>query len=203
MTIACVEHGDYQKHGRRYVSTLRSMVRRNTQQAHRFVCLTDEPGRHPGVECQLLPSREKDGLSGWWAKIFCFTPDRFEGRVVFLDLDVVITGSLDELAAHKGITHLGQWGWAKNDYGSAVMVWDGGEHSEIWSQYNSNVPHRFKGDQDWLTHLGGWDALPEGMTRSYRYHCKDGPPAGCAVCAMHGPDKPHLIESGWVPQAWH
>lgn len=204
ITIACVEHGDYQKRGAEYVRKLKAAVHRNVACEHRFVCLTDDPKRHPGVDCQMLPSRERDGLSGWFAKVYCFTPHRFEGRVVFLDLDVLVTGSLDELAAHKGITHLGQWGWAKNDYGSAVMVWDAGEHPEVWAKYNVNVPHRFRGDQDYLTQLGGWEALPEGMTRSYRYHCKDGVPGGCIVCCFHGPDKPHLLaDDHWTRRYWH
>lgn len=205
ITVAAVEHGDYQKRGSEYVRKLKAAVHRNMTAAHRFVCLTDDPRRHPGIECQMLPSREKDGLSGWWAKCYLFSPDRFEGRVLYLDLDSLITGPLDALTQTKGIIHLIEWGWARNCYGSGVMLWDAGEHREIWDRYTPEVPHCFEGDQMWLHKLGGWDALPKPPTLcSYRYHCKQGVPEGCVVASMHGPDKPHLLpEDHWTRRYWH
>lgn len=203
ITVACVEHGDYQKRGAEYVRKLKAAVQRNMTRAHRFVCLTDDPRRHPGVECQMLPGREKDGLSGWWAKCYLFSPDRFEGRVLFTDLDNTIVGPLDDLVEHKGLIHLARWGWAKNDYSSCVMVWDGGQHGEIWSKYTLDVPRQFTGDQDWITHLGGWDALPDAPVRSYRYHCGKGVPDGCAIVAMHGrPKQSDLPEDHWMRSYW-
>lgn len=156
------------------------------------------------VECQQLPSRAKDGLVGWWAKCFLFTPNRFDGRIVYFDLDTLIVGPLDALVATKGIIHLARWGWAKNDYGSGVMVWDTGEHSEIWSRYTPQVPHDFRGDQDYFTSLSGWPALPDALCVSYRYHCKEGVPPGASVVCFHGPnDKPHLMPEGhWTREHW-
>lgn len=191
-------------HPQEYVAKLRSMVARHVSGPHRFVCLTDDPTRHPGIECQQLPSREKDGLSGWWAKCYYFSPGRFEDRVLALDLDTLITGPLDALVEHKGIIHLARWGWAKNDYGSGVMVFDAGEHEKVWKRYTAAVPHRFRGDQDWITWLGGWDALPDGLCVSYRYHCKDGVPPGASVVCFHGEkDKPHLMpDEHWTRKYW-
>lgn len=202
ITVACVEWADYYERGRDYVRKLRDAAARNLSKPHRFVCLTDDPTRHPGIECQTIPRRVKDGLVGWWTKLYLFTADRFPGRVLYLDLDSLVTGPLDELVEHKGIIHLAQWGWRTPSYGSGVMVWDAGEHADAWKRYTPQVPFSFRGDQDWLTHLGGWEALPDGVTRSYRYHCKEGVPDGCAVVCMHGPDKPHAIETGWVPEMW-
>lgn len=203
LTVACVEHGDYLKRGRQYVENLRSMVSRNLDRAHDFVCLTDDPTRHPGIKCQWLPSREKDGLTGWWAKLYLFSPGRFQGRVLYLDLDCVITGSLDELSKCKGIIHLKEWGWTKNCYGSGVMAWDGGEHPEIWDKYTSEAPHTFEGDQNYIQHVSEWPALPVPPTLcSYRYHAKKTPPKGSVVCSMHGSPKPHEITDGWVPDFW-
>lgn len=184
LTVACVNVGDYLGRGDEYVSKLQSMVSRNLTQSHRFECIT-----------------ESDKV-GWWAKVDLFRPSRFSGRVLYVDLDTVITGPLDALAAVTGIVHLHDWGWTKNDYCSAVMVWDAGEHSEAFTQYDETVPQRFRGDQDWLTHLGGWKALPKGMNVSYRYEAKDSPPKGAITVSMHGRPKPHEITAGWVPQLW-
>ena len=186
ITVACVEWGNYEGRGEEYVAKLRSMVARNLKQPYRFECL-----------------RLDIGLTGWWNKVALFRPGQFEGRVLYLDLDCVITGSLDELVERKGIIHLRDWGWTKNDYGSGVMVWDAGEHAEIWSRFTPDVPKQYRGDQDWLTHLGGWAALPAPpVLCSYRYHCKSGPPKGCAVVSFHGAPKPHSITTGWVPEYW-
>lgn len=186
ITVACVEHGNYLGRGEEYVSKLRAMVARNLRQPHRFECLRPNIGQ------------------GWWNKVALFEPARFKGRVLYLDLDCVITGPLDDLVERKGIIHLRDWGWTKNDYGSGVMVWDAGEHGEVWTRFSSDVPKRFRGDQDYMTALGGWDALPSPpMLSSYRYHCKDGVPEGCAVVSFHGAPKPHEVTSGWVPERWH
>lgn len=183
LTVACVETGNYCGRGAEYVDKLRAMTARHLKAAHRFVCL-------------------RDGPPSWWAKIDLFRPGLFSGRVLYFDLDSVITGPLDGLAGRKGLIHLGMWGWKKNDYGSGCMVWDAGEHEEIFTRFTPQVPERFRGDQDWLTHLGGWDALPFPLVCSAKYHCKNGPPKGASVVCFHGPKKPHNVSDHWVKAAW-
>lgn len=161
------------------------MVQRNLRQPFNFVCIEDVPG-----------------FSGWWTKIALFQPGRFTGRVFYSDLDSVITGQLDELVETKGVIDLHDWGWTTHTYGTGAMCWDAGEHKEIYEDYTPDVPQQFRGDQDWATHLGGWQALPAHLCRSYRYHAKKEPPPGCVHCSMHGEPKPHEIVGGWVPKAW-
>lgn len=198
LTVACVEWGNYLLRGTEYVMKLRSMVARHLTLPHRFVCLTDEVWRRPGVEgVALTPGRD-----GWWNKVELFRPGLFTGRVIALDLDTVIVGPLDDLAQTKGTVHLTDWGWEKNCYGNGIMVWDAGEHEEVWTRYTPEIPKRLQGDNDWLFELGGWPALPKGMNVSYRYHAKDGPPDGAVTVSMHGRPKCHEITTGWVPRVW-
>ena len=82
------------------------------------------------------------------------------------------------------------------------MVWDAGEHEEIVTQFGEWVPKTFDGDQDWMTHLGGWKPLPARACRSYRYHCVQAPPKGCVHVSFHGVPKPHEVLDGWVPKMW-
>lgn len=185
LTVACVNHGDYLGMGSRYVKTMRAMVERNLSLPFEFVCLTDI-GDFPG----------------WWSKIELFRPGRFKGRVLYMDLDSVITGPLDELAESKGIIDLHDWGWKTHTYGSGVMVWDAGEHEEIFTLYSDEVPKHFNGDQDWITRLSGWKALPAQLCRSYRYHCMQAPPKGCVHVSFHGRPRPHEVVGGWVPGRW-
>lgn len=184
LTVACVNVGDYLGRGSQYVEKMRSMVSRHLSLPHRFECITESD------------------KSGWWAKTDLFAPGRFDGRVLYLDLDSVIVGSLDALAQSPGIIDLRDWGWKTATYCSAVMVWDAGEHEEIYRGFSDAVPEVFRGDQDWITHLGGWDALPAGIVTSYRYAARSAPPTGASVIQFHGRPKPHEIAEGWVPGAW-
>jgi hypothetical protein len=187
ITVACVEWGDYLGRGTLYVRALAAMVADNLPEPHRFVCLTDQPARHPGIDCVEL----QPGRVGWWNKLELFRPGLFEGRVLFLDLDSIITGPLTELVESKGIIHLRDWGWTHDVYGSGVMVWDAGEHADVWICADPRRFGTYHGDQDFITELGGWDRFPPHLARSYRYHCKDIVPKGCAVVCFHGEPKPH------------
>lgn len=78
LTVACVNVGNYLGMGDRYVATLRSMAARHLP-PHQFECITesDKPG--------------------FWAKVDLFQPGRFTGRVIYFDLDLVISGDLSGL----------------------------------------------------------------------------------------------------------
>lgn len=185
LTVACVNHGNYEGRGQQYVDTMRSMVARNLAAPHNFVCLTDE-----------------GEWSGWWSKIGLFEPGRFTGRVMYLDLDSVIVGSLDRLAKTRGIIDLADWGWPTHTLCSSTMVWDAGEHDDIFTKFTDDVPQKFRGDQDWITAVGGWPILPPYICRSYRYVSVKGPPPFASVIQFHGRPKPHEV-GGWVSKAWH
>lgn len=188
LTVAVVNHGNYLGRGDHFVQTMQRMVARNLRQAHQFVCLKDE-----------------GDLPGWWSKIELFRPGRFNGRVLFMDLDSVVVGPLDELAATKGIIHLKDWGFENDIYCSSVMVWDAGEHDDAFTKFTADVRDRMHGDQDWLTELGGWPALPPHLCRSYRHHCavRGRPPKRCVHVSMHGhPKQTDLPLGHWIHRFW-
>lgn len=198
ITVACVEWGNYQGRGAEYVGKLAGMVARHLSIPHRFYC-------------------HRPSLTGWWGKVELFQPGLFEGRVLYLDLDTVVTGALDPLAASPGLLHLDRWGWKEKVYGSGVMVWDAGEHADIWQRFTPEVAQHYEGDQNWIQRCGEWPALPDGLCVSYRYHCKPspparggvaqgagvvGPPPGASVVCFHGQPKPHECSEDWVKEAW-
>jgi len=97
--IICMKWGT--RYGVDYVNRLASMIRRNTQRPTRIVCFTDRPqGIESGVETAPLPPINIPERVQWlgWRKISVWQAPLldFAGDVLFLDLDVVITGSLDE-----------------------------------------------------------------------------------------------------------
>ena len=97
-TVVCVKHGT--KYGAEYVNRLASMVCRWSSVDVDFFCLTDDPvGLDASVQTLKLPSRNILGqdISGWWHKLSMFREkiEEFGSHVLYFDLDVVITGSID------------------------------------------------------------------------------------------------------------
>jgi hypothetical protein len=98
-TIVCMKWGT--RYGVDYVNRLASMIRRNTRRKTRIVCFTDRAhGIDAGVETAPLPPINIPERVQWlgWRKISLWQVPLLDlkGDVLFLDLDVVITGSLDE-----------------------------------------------------------------------------------------------------------
>ena len=99
--IICMKWGTL--YGPEYVNTLYAMVRRNLSGPFRFVCLTDDPtGIRAEIEifdCPTVPLPEPYCRRGW-RKVSLFAPGEnlfgLDGDWLYLDLDVVITGQLDD-----------------------------------------------------------------------------------------------------------
>ena len=97
-TVICMKWGT--AYGPEFANTLHSMVSRNTDRPLRFVCFTDDAAgldrRSSRFRCRrsTLPASHQ-----WkaWRKIALLQRDarRPAGDVLFLDLDVVVTGSID------------------------------------------------------------------------------------------------------------
>lgn len=223
VNFACVWVGE--KYGPEYVAILRDMVLRNASTMEHecaFWAVTDRPEELPeGVEA-IAASPD---LPGWWQKVFLFSPDMpwAEGdRCVYFDLDVVVTGRLEDLVETKGIIR--DWHWPC--FNSSVMVWDHGEHREVWEQFDPAQIDRpgpiigpellpkgqvNGGDQEWVTLVdrtarsAPWPIFPRSWFVSYR-HAGDWPPEGCKAVIFHGRPKPHEVArqdpDGWVANTW-
>jgi uncharacterized Rossmann fold enzyme len=194
LTVACVKWGD--KYPAEYVNILHAMVTKNLNRPFDFVCLTDNP---EGLDEHIKTVELKSELKGWWNKIELFNPALFtKGRILYLDLDVCITGSLDELADSHGII----FDWHLPTYNSSVMVWKAGDHSDVYTKFTHEIADKYHGDQDWITELAGWPILPANWCVSYRSHAQDWPPASAKVVCFHGDPKPHEFPSKWVKSIW-
>ena len=74
-----------------YPQRLQREVGKHLDHEHRFICIADHP--IDGVMTVPPPA----DYPGWWGKVGLFKPGFTYGLNLWLDLDVVITGSLDEL----------------------------------------------------------------------------------------------------------
>lgn len=86
-----------------YVNVLYRACRAHISGDFRFVCLTNETeGLLPEVEVHPIPLFGLDDwhyYNGAWPKIGVFSQDLYglQGRALFIDLDSVICGSLNEM----------------------------------------------------------------------------------------------------------
>lgn len=135
---------------REHVDRLRRQVADHIRQNHSFVCLDDSP------------------FPGYWAKISLFEPNRFTGRVLYLDLDITIVGSLDEVINYP--VFAGARDPLNRGINSSVMVWDAGKQDRIYTEFTPDVMDRFHGDQDWINHIALPSKFPIEWFPSYKYN---------------------------------
>ena len=213
LTVCCVESSNYLGRGWQYVCNLRAAVARHLSIPHRFVIFTEgqwQMGSYPPtadypIETRPLPH---PGLTGWMNKLALFKPGVFaEGeRVLFLDLDTLITGSLDEIASYAGefalledVIFPGQWG-------SGVMAWRGGFGANIFQSYlAAGCPDVKGGDQVRISRqVKRADLLQDLYPNQIASYKMSGGVLSphTRIVAFHGVPRPHDVTEGWVPALW-
>lgn len=214
LTVACVRWGT--KYPPEYVHKLHRACARNLP-VHQFVCLSDQPPID-GIDWRPLPT----SLPTWWSKIGLFKPGQFAGDVLYLDLDVVITGRLDGLVSllEQDRTRL----WVPDDFSyslrrpkqgigadtrrqlggdgcvnSSVMLWHGDACRAVWDKFDPAVMDVLHGDQNFITQVlwpDGIHLLPDGWASSYKYG------GSGVVRVFHGSPKCHEVSESWVAECW-
>jgi hypothetical protein len=230
ITVACVlrSGGVYDAE---WVAKLQRGVARHLSLPHRFVAFSDVD-----VPCERIPLRydwellTKDKprkhnwavAPKWWSKIELWRPGALPTNetILYLDLDSIITGSLDAIASYPHRFTMAADPWrADTDlpYCSAVMAWRG-DYSIIFDKfaadpdgiahrYDVDEPHRGRiGDQAFIEDTVQADTFRKLMgpvIASYKCdNLQSGPPRNAAVCMFHGLPKMNQITTGWVPELW-
>jgi hypothetical protein len=212
--IVCLKWGTL--YGPDYVNKLFCAVRRNITIPFTFHCFTEcSQDIHPNVVIHNLP-HTLPGV-GWWQKLYLFSEDApLEGRVLYIDLDTLITGNIDEIVLYnKGFICLrdlflarmnpkykDKFGFAKDAVGSGVLSWEAGKHTQIWKTFIKNPQKAIKslqphGDQKWIQKVEPdrtyWQDILPGQIVSFKVHCRQHLPKNARVVCYHG--KPSIPES--------
>ncbi len=154
LNIVCLKWGT--KYGPEYANRLHRMVGRHLRRPFRFHCLTEDPS---GLEAGIvpLPLVGSPGLSGWWHKLSLFAPEfcGLQGRLLYLDLDLVIVGNIDFLYDAPGDFVILR-NWSRNPmWNSSVMRFRIGAYAPVWNRFRADaegVMARCHGDQEWIFH---------------------------------------------------
>ncbi|MFA7527151.1 MAG: glycosyltransferase [Ottowia sp.] len=222
--VLCMKWGD--KYGPEYVNRLYGMARRHLSGPFHFVCLTDDAdGVDVGVTCLPIPPLDvplRPGQrDGAWNKLTVFEADLYglRGTALFLDLDVVIVGSLDDFFEQAGEFFIIRdyhrfWRFGERIIGnSSVFRFELGAHADVLTHFRENMAQVRAGhrnEQHFLSHflhrqgkLGYW---PAGWCPSFKYQCiplwpsnywrAPFVPADARIVVFHGEVNPHDALAG-------
>ena len=173
------------KYGPEYLNRLYGMVARHTTGPFRFFCLTDDPaGIRPEVTCLPLPDLGCElprNTKGIWGKSRLWRPDiGIEGPVLFMDLDLVVTGPLDGffdqgspddviLARNPNtpLEKLGQTSIFRFPVGKLAPL------REMFLADPQGIADTYRFEQRFVTRNapGGVSFWPKGWVRHFRMHC--------------------------------
>ncbi len=188
--IICINWGT--KYGAPFINRLYGMVARHTSPPFRFVCFTDSSaGVRPEVECQPLPPLDCElptGSPGIWQKARLWGPrlGDLQGPVLFLDLDLVITGSLDSffdygnpdevILSQNQIWSLGRFGQSERLGQTSVFRFPVGKLQPLQERFMKDpqgTADRYRFEQRFVTSSapGGVKLFPKRWVRHFRQNC--------------------------------
>ena len=224
VNVVCMKWGTL--YGPDYVNRLYAMTARRLSRPFRFACFTDDPtGLRAEVEALPIPPMRVDPPyeSTPWRKLALYAPTLGDltGPALFMDLDVVVTGSLDALFDLPGeycIIH----NWTHPDRivgNSSVFRFEVGKLTELLDAYHERPTQHwvdlYRNEQAYLSHMLGRERLtywPAGWCVSFKKHCLPGGllnrvrpsrvPDGARVVVFHGEPNPDDALAGRWPGAW-
>jgi hypothetical protein len=182
--VVCVKWG--QAYGPEYVNRLYAMVQRQLSAPFRLVCLTDERhGIRAEVECFDLPELgcpHPQRTMGKWRKQVLWGRDvpGLEGVALFIDLDSVIVGRLDDYFTHGDpgdVIVARNWARPLQRLGqTSVFRFPVGGNAHVLDDFRADpqgIADKYQFEQHYVTHAvtGGVKFWPESWTRHFRLHC--------------------------------
>lgn len=192
-----------------YVNKLYSSVSNNVASEIKFHCITDETeGFHRDII--LHPLVRKD-LPGWWMKLSLFSDSLYEGmsdRILFIDLDVIIKGSLDDYFSYNQEASLiGHRDFRHPTIHTSIFRLDRSKYTKIWEEFSRSAEIKngrallhgksFFGDQDVIDWMVGDSVAyyPQDWIASYRWEwLKKKAAEGTKIISFHGLPKPHQLD---------
>lgn len=194
--IFCIRWGT--KYSFEYVSRLSDQVRKSTTKLHNFVCFTDQPERQSDIE--FRPCFEH--LEGWYQKLALFKKGIVTRPTLFLDLDVIITGSLDpflDWPYEFGISEDFIW----SGFNSSVMFLTPDVKPEIYDHYIKAPYQHPKGDQGIVEEfIPDAHTFPRDWTLSYKVDKVKTKPENAHIVIFHGKPNPPECSDIWIKEYW-
>ncbi|MET0408097.1 MAG: hypothetical protein ABW006_06975 [Hyphomicrobium sp.] len=223
-TVICTKWGT--KYGTDYLNRLASMVRRNTNRETRLICFTDNAEAvDPWVTIAPLPPinlPERESSTPWRKlALWQYPLSDLQGDVLFFDLDVVITGSIDDLFDYKPGKYCVAQNWTQPNErigNTSVYRFPVGKMSYIFDAFNADpqkVLSRYRIEQQYISAVcGDAEFFPAEWCLSFKhslvpiwplnFFVAPQLPTGTKVVAFHGkPDPDEARDGKWpVSSPW-
>jgi hypothetical protein len=227
VNVMCIKWGT--KYPSSYVNRLHRGVQRWLGREFRFLCFTDDAeGIDAGIEVHPLPQESfeaaivagmtRAGRKGAWRKVSLFRPGLagMTGLRLGFDLDVVITGRLDEIVDHApdkvAMRREWRYEWRGKDGGhGSVFCFDADLHPYLYEDFAADPERAIatsKGSEQYYTSMaalrkGQLAYLPGQLVCSFKrnavpslplnYLIAPRLPKECRVMCFHG--RPHMEEA--------
>jgi hypothetical protein len=199
-------------------------VIRNVSRPTRFIAFTDDPsGLDSGIEARPIPPIKlpATGLGGSpWRKLALWSRDiGVEGDILFMDLDVVVVGPLDDFFDyHPGkLAIIRDWG-DKDCGNSSVMRFPAGGAPHLVDRFEAAPLEKrrlYSNEQVYLSRASGLPMVywPFEWCPSFKAtmmphfplnFCKSAQiPQGARVVVFTGHPRPHEAAVGKWPAPWY
>jgi len=223
VNIVCMKWGTM--YGPEYVNILYNMVNNNITLPFRFICMTEiVEGIRPEVEIAPLPDFKEPAWEyarycSAWRKLSLFDQQVLDlkGKLLFLDLDVVIVGNIDCFFTYsEKLAIIENWSQKGRLIGqSSVFCFRIGTCTRLLEKYISRHEEVMKNnrtEQMYITRELGKDNFvyfPDDWCRSFKMHCMPGGilnsfvtptkiPENARIIVFHGsPNPPDAIAGKW------
>jgi hypothetical protein len=207
-------------------------VSRHLKTPHETVLITDNPQAIDAMHCaadRVIPLwQDFRKYGGCYTRLKAFAPSMREligPRFVWLDLDAVITGSLDELFNRPEPFIAWRDVHPPTPYCGSMMMMNAGARAKVWERAQREIPGRVKQpgqwccrpyigtDQAFIGHvLGPREATWTAADGVYNWHAEILPkhrgalPDNARIVFFTGPRDPSMASvqriSPWVREHW-
>ena len=141
VSIICMKWGT--RYPAYHVNRLYTGVKRNMTRPFRFICFTEDPsGLVPGIEALPLPQIDLPEPFTWtpWRKLSVWQSPLagLEGDVLFLDVDLLVTGPLDEMFDYAPGKYCVIENWTQPGQrigNTSVFRFRAGAHTEVYDRF--------------------------------------------------------------------
>lgn len=193
-----------------HVNVLARAISANLTVEHEFVCVTDDPkGLNRSIRPVPLPKfdhiKVRPGFPSCYVRLHPFDPDfarQLGPRFLTIDVDAVITGSLDHLVKRdedfviwENTTKPG-----RIHYQGGLMLMNAGARPKVWEDFRGEESRDLTAslglvgsDQAWITHClyPGEASWTHADGLAYREDCRNGkPPKWACMVQITGRLKP-------------
>jgi hypothetical protein len=234
LSIVCFLWGDWcGAWGIKYVNYLYRAVQRHLTWPHRFILFTDICGSNeanlnePYIQfdrgIQIIPTTFPRWKWNLKKMIMYKSINGLTGRVLCLDLDMIILDSIDELVTYPGefITCASPFRSRKGNIGGSLIGFEVGfGEKELYEPLKNLSGTDLKimerkteggSERKYYTlmldrkRIDFWQDLYPGQVVSFKNECKSGiPPEGAKIVRFHGLPRPHQrLDLDWVKDNWN